>query len=201
MGTMTTNAGFLAAPDPDDAAQEMYADDIADLGYVMNLSRLWAFDARALDGIFAVARRVAHDAELSIRDRLLIVLSTSAARRSSYCVYAWGTKFDTELDPLSAAAVVRGDDEPVGLTRPEVALVHWARAVALAPHSTSTADVDRLRETGWTDRQIFALTVFAAIRLAFATINDALGVSPDVELAVSTPAALREAVDFGRPPA
>ncbi len=192
-------AGFLAAPEPDRAADELYAEDLAELGFVMNLSRIWAYDPGALDGIFTVARRVARDADLSIRERLLIVLATSAARTSSYCIYAWGSKFDTELDPRSAAAIVRGDQAPVGLPPAEVALVRWARAVALRPYSTTSADIDALREAGWSDKQVFAITVFTALRLAFATVNDALGALPDRELAETTPAALQQAIDFGRP--
>jgi uncharacterized peroxidase-related enzyme len=194
-------AGFLAPVEPDAAAEELYADDVAELGYVMNVSRLWAYDATAVEGIFAVARRVAGDAGLSIRHRLLIVLATSAVRRSSYCVFAWGTKFSAELAPSSAAAVVRGDADPAGLDPAEVALVRWARTVAAAPHDATRADVDHLRDQGWTDRQIFAITTFAALRLAFASINDALGAAPDPALATSTPKELREAVTFGRLPA
>lgn len=194
-----TTAGFLAAPEPDHATEQLFAEDRAELGFVMNLSRIWAYDPGALDGLFTLARRVAHDADLSIRVRLLIVLSTSAARTSSYCIYAWGSKFDTELDPRSAAAVVRGDREPVGLASAEVAVVRWARAVALRPHSTTAADVDALREAGWSDQQIFAITVFAALRLSFATVNDALGALPDRALADATPPALAQAIDFGRP--
>lgn len=195
----TPFSGFLAVPEPDRAAEELYAEDRAELGFVMDLSRTWAHDAEALEGIFSVARRVAHGADLSIRHRLLIVLATSSARSSSYCIYAWGSKFAAELDPRSAAAVVAGEREPRGLDPAEVALVRWARAVALRPHTTTAADAELLREHGWADAQIFAITVFAALRMAFATVNDALGVPPDLQLADATPPALREAIDFGRP--
>ena len=47
--------------------------------------------------------------------------------------------------------------------------------------------------------QIFAITVFAALRLAFSTINDSLGAQPDAELAQSLPPEVREAVTYGRP--
>ena len=142
---------------------------------------------------------VAREAGLSIRHRLLIVLATSAARRSSYCVFAWGSKFTTELDPVTAAAVVRGETDIDRLDPAETALVQWARLVAAAPHHTTRFDVERLRDTGWTDRQIFAATTFAALRVAFASVNDALGAAPYAQLAGTTPAQLRDAVDFGRP--
>ena len=107
-------------------------------------------------------------------------------------------EFAAEIDARSASAVVRGDDDPVGLTAAEVALVHWARSVATMPSSTTAADVDELRETGWSDDQIFAITVFSALRMAFSTVNDALGADPDPDLAGTTPLALQEVLSFGR---
>jgi hypothetical protein len=35
--------GFLAVPPTTAEAQRIFDDDIADLGYVMNVSRLWAY--------------------------------------------------------------------------------------------------------------------------------------------------------------
>ncbi len=179
---MSERSGFLAAVVPDAAAQQVYDDDVAELGYVMNSSRLWAYDTAAGNDLLGLARRTAGAAGLSIRHRLLIVLATSAARTSSYCILAWGTKFGSELDARSAAAVVAGDDEPAGLDRAEVALVRWVRKVAARPDSTASGDVDALRAAGWSDRQVFAITAFAALRLAFATVNDALGAEPDEPL-------------------
>ncbi|HEY3006197.1 MAG TPA: hypothetical protein VGJ44_27870, partial [Kribbellaceae bacterium] len=52
---------------------------------------------------------------------------------------------------------------------------------------------------GWyDDAQILALTVFVALRLAFAIVDDALGARPDRELLASAPASVRDAVTFGR---
>jgi hypothetical protein len=49
------------------------------------------------------------------------------------------------------------------------------------------------------DGQIFAITAFVALRLAFSTVNDALGAQPDAQLAQSLPREVREAVTYGRP--
>ena len=56
-------------------------------------------------------------------------------------------------------------------------------------------------ELGNGDRQIFAITLFVALRLAFSTVNDALGATPDSQLTERVPTAVRSAVTFGRPPA
>ena len=75
----------------------------------------------------------------------------------------------------------------------------WARKVAKDPNSTTPADIEELRNSGLDDDQIFAITVFAALRLAFSTVNDALGAQPDAQLAESLPPEVRSAVTFGRP--
>ena len=75
----------------------------------------------------------------------------------------------------------------------------WARRVATDPNATTPADIQALRDAGLDDGQIFAITAFVALRLAFSTINDSLGAQPDAQLAQSLPWEVREAVTYGRP--
>jgi hypothetical protein len=72
--------------------------------------------------------------------------------------------------------------------------------VARDPNGISAADVQALRDVGFDDSQIFGITVFVALRLAFSTVNDALGASPDHQLATSLADSVRAAIMFGRPP-
>ena len=75
----------------------------------------------------------------------------------------------------------------------------WARQVVAEPNATTAADVQSLGAAGFTEREIFEATTFIAFRLAFSTINDALGIQPDWQLAETAHPAVREAVTFGRP--
>jgi hypothetical protein len=54
---------------------------------------------------------------------------------------------------------------------------------------------------GYDDRAILGITLYVALRLAFSTVNDALGAQPDAELAATVPTEVRDAVTWGRPPA
>ncbi|HSV50668.1 MAG TPA: hypothetical protein VLJ57_01025, partial [Burkholderiaceae bacterium] len=58
--------------------------------------------------------------------------------------------------------------------------------------------VDTLRAAGLSDQEIFEATVFVAFRMAFSTVNDALGVEPDAQVAEAAPPEVREAVTYGR---
>jgi hypothetical protein len=74
----------------------------------------------------------------------------------------------------------------------------WWAEVTGDPNATTIADVQHLRDAGNTDEQIFGITVYVAMRIAFATVNDALGVHPDAEYRHKTPEAVRKAVTYGR---
>ena len=78
-------------------------------------------------------------------------------------------------------------------------MASWARKVVRDPNGTSAADVQELRDAGYTDDQIFAITAFIALRLAFSTINDALGARPDAEYRERAPEAVLKVVSYGRP--
>jgi alkylhydroperoxidase family enzyme len=98
----------------------------------------------------------------------------------------------------SSTAIVHGDDGR--LTQRGRLLASWARQVAEEPNATTAEQVEALREGGFGDRQIFGLTFFVALRVAFSTVNDALGATPDPELLDLTPEQLDQAVTFGRRP-
>ena len=60
--------------------------------------------------------------------------------------------------------------------------------------------LDALRAVGYDDTQVAAITLFVALRVAFSTVNDALGARPDRELVDGLPVVVREAVTWGRAP-
>ena len=72
-------------------------------------------------------------------------------------------------------------------TPAERALADWARKVAGDANATTVEDVQALRDAGFSDQQVFAITVYVAARMAFSTVNDALGATPDVELVPRCP--------------
>ncbi len=82
----------------------------------------------------------------------------------------------------------------------EAALRRWAQRVVHDPNSASAEDVDTLGAAGLSDREIFEATVYVALRLAFSTVNDALGARPDTKLVADAPAEVLAAVTYGRVP-
>ena len=68
------------------------------------------------------------------------------------------------------------------------------------PNGTSANQLDALRVAGLSEREIFEATVYVAFRVAFSTVNDALGARPDAQLVAAAPPEVRAAVTYGRQP-
>lgn len=191
-------AGLLGAAPSDEQVQQMIDGDLTGQGYVANQTRLWAYAPGALAAL-SHAMSVAVDmAGLEMAERSLLVTATASAMGDSYCTLAWGSKLARYVGADSAAATARGDDST--LDDGPRAIAAWARQVVRDPNGTDAAQVARLRALGLDDRQVFAVTLFVALRIAFSTVNDALGAVPDQQLVAGAPAALVDAVDFGRLP-
>ncbi len=190
-------AGFLGAADPSPQAQALYDEDRAQAGFVMNASRLWAHQPAINRDLFALLDRTARAAALTYRQRGILIASSAASRGDAYCALAWGSRLAAEAGVERAAAVLRADDD--ALDPAERALAAWARLVVDDPNAAVAADLQPLRDAGYDDPVILAITAFVALRMAFSSVNDALGSRPDHELADQAPEAVRTAVSFGRP--
>jgi len=190
---------FLDEPPVSPHVQALYDEDLADDGYVSNGSRLWAHQPDSLKQLFELMSQAFRPSGMNLRQRGILVTAAASTLGDSYCSLAWGGKLSQASDAAVAAGVLTGSD--AGLTGQEKAMAAWARKVARDPNATTPADIQALRDSGLDDGQIFAITAFVALRLAFSTINDSLGAQPDAQLAKSLPPEVREAVTYGRPAA
>ena len=188
---------FLEEPPVSPQVRALYDEDLADDGYVSNGSRLWAHQPETVKRLFELMSQAFTPSGLSFRQRAILVTAAASALGDSCCSLAWGGKLSKASDAALAAGVLNGSD--AGLTGQEKALAAWARKVATDPNATTPADIQALRDSGLGDGQIFAVTAFVALRLAFSTINDSLGAQLDAQLAQSLPLEVREAVTYGRP--
>jgi len=188
---------FLTTPPDDDATKAFYKGDLDCDGYVMNLTRLWAWRPDVAQAFVELRGMLLANSTLSARERAVVVCATVSCLGDSYCALAWGKRLAEESDPQTAAAVLRSA-EPAALGAREQALAAWARQVVRSPNATKAEDVERLRTAGLSEREIFEATALIAFRAAFSTVNDALGAQPDWQLAKEAPEAVRSAVSYGR---
>jgi SAM-dependent methyltransferase/alkylhydroperoxidase family enzyme len=190
-----TASHFLSTPTPTAEWDALCDEDTEEFGCVMNVTELWGRQPTTMSDFFDVIGR-ATVGRLTFRERGLIVLAATSTFGDSYCSIAWAHKLRNEIEPAIAAAVVRGDDS--GLTPTEQAMTSWVRRVVTDPVSTTSADVAALRSAGVNDDKIFAMTFFAAMRLAFSTVNNSLGAHPDEWLRAMLDPQVRAAITYGR---
>ena len=195
---MEPSASFLAEPPLTEEVTAVYEEDIASDGYVNNATRAWGWRPDLMTAFQDLRNDVVASSKLSPREVAVMVAATAAARGDSYCSLAWGTKLANLSDAATAAQVIRGDH--ASLSSREAALARWSRQVLHDPNATTQADIDRLRSVGFSDREILEATTWIAFRLAFSTINDAVGAVPDAQLVENAPGPVRQAVGYGRQP-
>lgn len=191
---------FLSAPDRSAATEAVHAASAASQGFTMNLTKVWAWRPDVFEGFAALRAMLTDGSALSKRDLAVLVAATAAELGDAYCALAWGEQLAGVAGGAVASAVILGEGAE-GLTERDGVLAAWARRVVADPNGTARADVEALRAAGLGDREIVEATVFIAFRLAFSTVNDALGAVADRELVARVPAQVRGAVAFGRLPA
>jgi alkylhydroperoxidase family enzyme len=189
---------FLNEPAASEGQQRMYDADMADDGYIWDNSRLWAHQPALDEALSALIVGAADAAGLRIREKGMLVIGQSATIGDSYCSVAWGRWLTESDDVQTAAAALRGDEAP--FSERERALATWARTIADHPNDTTPQDVELLRNVGFDDPQILALTVYAAARMALSITNDALGARPDQALIDMLHPSVRTAITWGRWP-
>lgn len=191
---------LIEEPPPDEARDAAYAVDRDSDGYVWNVTRLWGWRADVYRDFAALRASLMDSSSLTDRDWAVLVTATASQLGDSYCSLAWGAKLAGLSDADTAARLLANEPAPA-LSEREQALAAWARTLVDDPNATTADDVERLRAVGLSDKQIFEATAFIGFRLAFSTVNDALGAQPDRQLVDAVPDPIRTTVGYGREPA
>jgi alkylhydroperoxidase family enzyme len=191
---------YLEEPPASAKSQDAYQADLDEDGFVWGITKLWAWNPEGRDLKNALLGQLTEHARLTFRDRGILISSMAAAVDNSGCALAWGNRLATAAGVDTAVGVLRGE-EPAAMSDRDRALSRWARKVAADPVSTTQADVDELRDAGFSESEIFSITFFVAMRIAFSAVNDALGTPLDLRLVETYPEEVVAAVDFGRPSA
>jgi uncharacterized peroxidase-related enzyme len=187
---------FLREPPETELSRQIYDEDLASDGYVGNLTRVWCWRPDVLQSFAALRGLVTEQSALSSEDRAVLVATAASSLGDSYCSLAWGARLAGLVGDETAAAVLDGGMGDLDERRR--ALAEWARKIVRDPNATTDEDVESLRKAGLEDQTIFEATAFIALRLAFSTVNDALGAAPDLQLVREVPEPIRNAVTYGR---
>lgn len=176
----------------------LYAEDVADQGYVANYTRVFALRPEVLAGWAQLNGAIKHGMDL--RRYELATLATARALRSTYCAMAHGRVLrDRFYDPETVRRITT-DHTHAGLTPAEVAVMDFADQVARDATSIGPDDIQRLRAHGLSDTDILDVALAAAARCFFSTVLDAMGAQADGALSEDLEPPLRAALTVGRAP-
>jgi uncharacterized peroxidase-related enzyme len=178
------------------AVAEAYEADLTQDGYVSNVSRTFSHRPDALAAWIGLK-----DAVTSTMDRRRYELVTIAAARrvrSSYCMLAHGSVLASAFYDTDQVKNIALDHHAADLDDVDVAVMDLADKVAADASSVTQVDVDRLRELGLSDAEVFDVVAAAAMRCFFTKVVDGLGFQPDSAY-TELDEGLRRALVVGRP--
>ena len=189
---------IVTTPDLDAATghvAEMYDGDLSGDGFVFGHTRAMAVNPEAHQAFEALIRAIVPS--IGLRNYELATLGAARAIGSDHCLLAHGRK--------SLRAGILDEDQLVRLAREgaaadldekDMAVIAYSERLSTDAATMTDADTRRLRDLGFTDRQIVDLTLAAAVRnyfsralLALAVpVDDVPGLSPAVVAALLAPA-------------
>jgi uncharacterized peroxidase-related enzyme len=129
----------------------------------------------------------------------LATIAAARAYRSTYCVAAHCKFLRDECDDEPAMRAMAADPSGTDLDATDRAVVQLADQVAVDASSVTAGDVQRLRDHGLGDPEIFDVVLAAAARAFFTKVLDALGVQADAQLGDTLDPEVRRQVTVGRP--
>lgn len=169
---------IIDTPDEtDDGVADLYAAEIADLGYVASHTRMMAVNPEALRAYQQLVGTIV--SQLGMRRYELATLAAAGAIGSQSCLYAHGRKSLKLFDDDQLERIAR-DYHAAHLSEADVALMDFAAKLSRDSASMTDADSLRLREVGFTDREIVDIALAASVRNYFSRALHALAVEVDV---------------------
>ena len=106
-------------------------------------------------------------------------MAAATALKCRYCLLAHGTVLMKNEMSLEQLRALLKDFRNAGLDRSEVAMMEFARKVAVSANEMTQADVDFLRGLGIPDDEILDITLTATMRCFASKTFDALGAEAD----------------------
>jgi len=175
-------------------AREILEADRAATGYVQNHVRAFASRPDVLDAWGELRKAIA--GPMDTRRYEVATVAAASEIRSSYCSLAHGKILAEQFMSADAVRAVAGAGG-ASLDEADAAVADLARKVARDASSVTQADIDRLRDAGLSDPEIFEVILAAAMRCFYSKVLDASGVQPDAALRTLDPE-LQEALTVGR---
>lgn len=154
----------LPMADPLPEATQKYFDICQEkLGMIPNVLRAYAFDVEKLNAFTAMYNDLLlGDSSLSKLEREMIAVAVSSVNKCYYCLVAHGAAVrELSGDPALGEALVM-NYKVAKITGKQRAMLDFAVQLTKASASVEEADRQRLRDHGYSDRDIWDIASVAA---------------------------------------
>ncbi|RGE20342.1 carboxymuconolactone decarboxylase family protein [Leucobacter sp. wl10] len=173
---------IIVGPKPEDVtghSAEMYRADLDRTGAVQPYTEAMAVNPEAHAAYEALVQAIISSIGLRVYE--LATLGAARAIGSPHCLRAHSQKIlDARImDEAQLDAALR-DYRAAGLSESDVSVIEFAEQLSTAPGSMTDADSERLRDAGFTDRQIVDIALAAGVRNHFSRTLLALAVPIDI---------------------
>jgi uncharacterized peroxidase-related enzyme len=190
---------FIDTTLPNDAhgeVREMYQRQQDKYGYVPNYAKVFSHRPELMARWAALQSGIR--AHVDARRFELATFVASHALESSGCALAHGKLLMQYLSADDVRAIAANELDRTSLSAADVAIVRFARKVAIDAPGVTAGDVATLARHGLSDAEIFDLAAVVAARAFFAKLLDAIGVEADNRFQ-DLDEQLRAALTVGRP--
>ncbi len=179
------------------AVKALYDQARERFGYLPNMTRLFSHRPKVAEAWGNLLKAV-REGGLDARQYELATVAAARALRSSYCMLAHGKVLQDDFYETDQVTAIAKDFRHAALSPADVAMMEVAEKVARDATSVTRADMDNLREHGFSDPEIFDICAVAAARCFYSKLLDALGALPDAQYD-ALDGELRRTLTVGRP--
>jgi len=179
---MAPLAWFFPIPDESELPerlQGLFGKARERLGFVPNVFRVFSYRPERMSAWFAHYRLLHEPTDnLDEADREMIAVVVSAWNRCIYCVVAHGQALRAALGGTLEAEVtadyIATNWRHAGLDARRAAICEFAEKLTARPHEMTEADLERLRDVGLSDHEVWDVAEIASMynftnRMALAT--------------------------------
>jgi uncharacterized peroxidase-related enzyme len=109
----------------------------------------------------------------------LVTLAAARALKNPYCSLAHGSVLRDKFFSAHDTEAIARDPGSAGVDAIDLALMDFARKVALDASTITQQDIDELHDHGVSEQEIFDVATAAAARAFFTKVLAAVGAQPD----------------------
>ena len=157
--------------------RRMYRSQQGSRSFLPNYARVFCYRPAIMSAWATLVKEIRKPVDM--RRYQLVSLAAAQEIKSTYCSLAFGTKLLKQFYSKEQLEDLLANVDNETLDSKDKAMMQFARQVARDSSAITVKDIEKLRQLGFSDEQLFDIVVVAAARCFFAKIPDALGVKPD----------------------